>query len=70
MTMRRPMTEITEQPLEGRIVEVACQAHRDQTDCRGVLHRAVVNPYALELDGVEELIDVCDGALQSLYDGI
>ena len=64
------MTEIVGRPLEGRIVDVTCQAHRDQADCRGELHRAVVNPFALELDGVEELIDVCEGALQSLHDDI
>jgi hypothetical protein len=64
------MTEITGLPLEGRIVEVVCEVHLGQAQCRGVLHRAVVNPYVLERYGVEELIDVCDGALRSLYDVI
>lgn len=64
-------TDIANAPLEGRIVEVACFAHWfDPSQCRGDFHRAVADPYAWELDRVEELIDICDAGLQSRYDGI
>jgi len=35
-------------------------------DCRGIVE-TVVDPYALELDGVEELIDTCQRHLDERY---